>query len=279
MEAVSIARELWARRRLVGLVAILAIVAGLFVTCRISLMPPGLASRSYDVGVATSRMLVDTPSSQVVAVSPKGSETLGARASLISALMTDGAVKADIARRVRLPVKHLIATAESGGTAQGDNPAPKLGPRSHVLTTRVLTNTVGEQLPIIEIEAQAPDIASATALVLGAVTSLQQSLDQRAASEGVPQARRLRVTALGPPEVRDATRGTRKVLGVAAALFVFAAGCAALVMLFSFARGWREAEASESGFLRARGAADLRSGPLVVLPGRDESPPQQLRSS
>ena len=45
----------------------------------------------YLVGVATTRVLIDTPSSQVVDVSPKGSDTLGVRANLIASLMVDGA--------------------------------------------------------------------------------------------------------------------------------------------------------------------------------------------
>ena len=39
---------------------------------RISLAPPKLESRQYHVGVASARVLVDTPDSQVVDLNPEG---------------------------------------------------------------------------------------------------------------------------------------------------------------------------------------------------------------
>jgi hypothetical protein len=271
MEAVSILRELWRRRPIVGVVVILAVLGGLMVAFRVSLMPPALQSRSYDVGLATARMLVDTPNSQVIAVSPKGSELLGARASLLSTLMTEGRVKADIARRVGLRPKELIATAESGAGSAEAAPVRKPGPDARVLTTRVLTNNVGEQLPIIEVEAQGPDTEAAARLANAAVNSLRESLDSRAASENVADARRLRVTALGPPEVREAGRGPRALLGLVAALFLFAAGCGLTLLLASLARGWREADAAESNVAwPVNDATGIRRSPLLLLPGRED---------
>lgn len=248
MEAAIYLRELSRRRALVGLVAILAVLVGVMIAFRVSVLPPKLESRSYDVGVATARMLVDTPASVVVDVSPKGSETLGTRASLLSTLMTEGAVKADIAERVGVPPKQLSATAEFGPESGEAPSAPKPGPGAHVLTTRVLTNTVGEQLPIIELEAQAPDAKAAVALADAAVASLSESLDSKAASEDVKEARRLRVSPLGPPKVQEAGRGPRPVLGLAASVFVFVAGCGLILLFLAFARSWRQAAASEQGF-------------------------------
>ena len=280
MDTVNIARELWGRRRMVGVVAIVAIVCGLLVSFRVSVMPPKLESRSYDVGIATARMLVDTPNSQVVAVSQKGSETLGTRASLLSNLMTEGEVKADIARRVNLRPKQLVTTSEADVGSAEAAPPRKPGRNAQVLTTRVLTNTVGEQLPIIEVEAQARDTQHAAALARAAVASLTTSLDRRAASEAVVPKKRLRVTPLGPPEVQEAGRGTRPLLGFALALFLFGAGCGLVLLLSSFARGWREAEASESRFPRPYATPELKAGtPLLLLPGREEEPRSEARSS
>ena len=90
MDPATIRYELTRRRRLVGAVLVLAIVVGVLVTNKVSLSPPGLESRQETVGVASTRVLVDTPGSQVVNVNPKGSETLGERASLLASLMVDG---------------------------------------------------------------------------------------------------------------------------------------------------------------------------------------------
>ena len=60
---------------------------------RISLAPPKLESRQYHVGVASARVLVDTPDSQVVDLNPKGADALSSRASLLANLMASSPVK------------------------------------------------------------------------------------------------------------------------------------------------------------------------------------------
>ena len=245
MDIVTILRELWRRRILVGLVAVAAVAVGILVAYRFSPLPPKLESRSYDVAVATARMFVDTPDSQVVDVSPKGSETLGMRAGLLSTLMVEGSVKEAIAKRVGMPPSRLITTAESAPGSEGGPPLPKPGPDDYVVSTRVVLNTVQEQLPIIEIEAQAPKAAAAAALANATVSGLSDYLDSKAASEQVADGRRLRVSGLGPAQVVEVHRGPQRSVVLVVALLAFVAGCALIVIVPRVARGWREAEASE----------------------------------
>ena len=75
-------------------------------------------SQSYDVGVATAQVLVDTPQSQVVgdssSISPGGSQTLGTlgtQANLLADLMVEGTIKADIAQRAGLSPPSWLASA------------------------------------------------------------------------------------------------------------------------------------------------------------------------
>ena len=98
MEAITILRELWRLRYLVFLGAILALAIALMTAYRISLAPPKLESRQYHVGVASARVLVDTPDSQVVDLNPKGADALSSRASLLANLMASSPVKTIIAR-------------------------------------------------------------------------------------------------------------------------------------------------------------------------------------
>ena len=104
-------RTLWRRRTLVALVAVFAVGVGYLLAFEASFPPK---SRSYTVGQARARILVDTPDSQVVEVAPKGTETLGTRASLLANLMVEGEVKASIAARAGLPPKRLIAFSQVG---------------------------------------------------------------------------------------------------------------------------------------------------------------------
>src|SRR4051795_13317546 len=109
VDSVTILRELWRVRLLVAGVALFAVLAGFVVLFKV----PSFQSRRSEVGVATARILVDTPNSQVVEVAPKGSDTLGVRANLLASLMVDGVVKEAIARRAGLPPKRLIGITEA----------------------------------------------------------------------------------------------------------------------------------------------------------------------
>jgi hypothetical protein len=243
MESVTILRKLWRRRLAVCLVALAAILTGLLLSFRLGLPPE---SRRYDVGIATARVLVDTPQSQVIKVDPKGSETLGLRANVLANLMVEGKAKAAIAKRAGLEPRRIVAIAESELEQQMVPAKARRNPDVNLMKTRVVTDLDGERLPIIEIEVQAPDAARATALANASVTGLTDYLNARAAAdEEVDARRRLRVSGLGTAQATVSTRGPSPVVTLAAAIFVFLAGCAAILLVSALARGWREAEASE----------------------------------
>jgi hypothetical protein len=239
MDTVTILRDLWRHRFLVVAVYLVALLVGMSVIYKI----PSFESRNYQVGVATARILVDTPSSQVVEVAPKGSDTLGVRANLLASLMVDGVVKQAIARRAGLAPNKLI-----GVTDAATEPAPvsaPAGPGAFVLTTKVLTNNSGDQLPIIELDAQAPDRAAAARLASATIAGLRDYLDSRAALQQVPDADRLQVTGLGAPQATTEVRGPAKALAIAAVILVFALGCALILGVLALVRGWRAAAARE----------------------------------
>ena len=227
MELVTILRELWHRRTIVALVALVSLIVGAAVAFRL----PSLESRKYEVGIATARILVDTPKSQVVEVAPQGSDTLGVRANLIASLMADGVVKDAIAKRAGLKLDELEGVAENTAGTSG---AAAVEPTAftaddHVLTTRVIQTPDGDRLPIIDIETQAPDTAGAAKLANAAVAGLRDYLDSRAASEEVTAAKRLRFTSLGPARAAEFVRGPGIPMAIGAALFVFVGGCAIML--------------------------------------------------
>jgi capsular polysaccharide biosynthesis protein len=250
MEAVTILRELWRRRVLVLLVAFAAALVGFLLAYRVGLPPE---PRKYEVGLATARVLVDTPQSQVVKVDPKGSDTLGLRAAVLANLMVEGEAKDAIARRAGLKPKKLKAVSASATTVgeSGSEPQPVStafpdDPDVHMIRTRVITNPDGEQLPIIETDVQAPDAASATKLANATITGLTDYLDKRAAADkDVDEGRRLRVSGLGSAQATIAARGPGRAVAAAAAIVIFLAGCAIILLVSALARSWRAAEVSE----------------------------------
>src|SRR5690242_4036312 len=169
MDTVTILRRLWRFRLLVAASAMLAVIAGVLVVARYS-APLKLESRKYEVGVATARILVDTPASQVVDVAPKGSDSLGVRATLLSNLMVDGVVKSVIAKRAGIPEAKLYGIADS---ADGASPGDKPDPRGYSLATTVLVTTKGDSLPIIQLTATGPDARGAEKLANASIDGLR----------------------------------------------------------------------------------------------------------
>jgi|1186.fasta_scaffold41030_2 hypothetical protein len=228
MDTVTILRRLWRFRLLVASAALFAIVVGCLVVYRYS-APLKLESRKYVVGVATARILVDTPASQVVDVAPKGSDQLGGRATLLANLMVDGEIKSAIAKKAGLAPNKLFS--QSDAAPVDGAPAKPANPRGYALGTKVLTTNGGDALPIIEVDAQGPDAASAQRLANAAVAGLREYLDSKAAVEQVPDAQRLRISGLSQAEGHLAVRGPRLLIGVVVAIFLFGFSCIAILLI------------------------------------------------
>jgi hypothetical protein len=242
MDTVTILRDLWRLRLVVVAVSLLAVLVGTAMVYKIS-FPPKFESRKYEVGLATARILVDTPSSQVVEVAPKGSESLGVRASLLASLMVDGVVEEAIAKRAGLAPNKLVGVTETATEPAPVSKAPS--PRASVLTTRVVTNTGGDQLPIIEIEAQAPTQEGATRLAAAATSGLRDYLNSKAALQRVPNADRLQVTGLGAPVASRVGRGPSNTIAFVVVIFTFLLGCAGMLAALALVRAWRAASVRE----------------------------------
>src|SRR4051794_34884781 len=99
MGAVALLRELWHRRLLVAVVALVAVLAATLMAYHVG--PSGVSSRQHHVGIASTAALVDTPSSQAVDLGGKESAdgaTLPGRATLLASLLTSAPLKDEIAR-------------------------------------------------------------------------------------------------------------------------------------------------------------------------------------
>lgn len=242
MEFVTNLRDLWRRRGLVAIVALLAIAIGWMLAYHAKFPPE---RRSYNVGVATASVLVDTPRSQVVEIAPKGSDMLGARANVLANLMVDGEIENVIARRVGLPADKIIARTEAAAAAEPETP---LTAKSYAYRTSVARTSDMNELPIIKVQTQAPDVARAIELANAAVAGLSEYLDSKAEAETVSETRRLRVRALGTAQGQVAARGPGRLMALAVAIVVFVVGCAIILVLSALVRGWRTSAALEDDF-------------------------------
>jgi hypothetical protein len=257
MDTVKKLQDLWGLRRYVAGVCVLALLAGMLVTYHMSFPPK---SRSYDVGVATAQVLVDTPRSQVVgassAVTPQGGQALGrlgTQANLLADLMVVGTIKADIAQRAGLTPNRLIGISaavtvpSASGSALGPSSVSvPSGPKVFALTTQILTDNGGTTtLPIIEIDAYAPDRDQAVRLASAAVTGLQAFVSSKAADQRIPNADRLSIVSLGVSQATSQTRGPSPLIGIVVALGVLLLGCVSILWILAVIRRWRRASERE----------------------------------
>lgn len=262
MSTVSILRRLWRHRILVAVALVLAILAGTAVVYQL----PSLHSRKYDVGIVTAHILVDTPNSQIVQVSPRGTATLGEQTLLLASLMVDGTIKSAIAQKAGLPPSRLVGVNAAVTEPGASGPAPIVPPsgrKANVITTQVMTDSAGNNLPIIALQAQAPTSGAAEKLANATLSALRDYLSSRAAAERVSQTNRLQVGELGLNQATTQAMGPSNSLAVIVFVLVFAVECGLIIGIPSLRRAWRAAGQREHE------AAEERHAEQAAVPAAD----------
>jgi hypothetical protein len=252
MELAAILRELWRWRILVALGAALAVLAAIAVTYSITLSPPGLHARSYELGTASTRALIDTPNSQVVDLGSGETNTpanvdigaLGTRAKLLVNLMAGDALRHAIAERADIRPGELIVFAPSPASAS----APRVAaPEPSADTTRqhMLVLEADGELPIISVDARAPSAEQAQKLAAAAVPALSEHLARVAKEQGVPDVQQLVVQQLDPPHGTTVSGGPKRLTAMLVFVVVLAFACLAILAVSSVVRGWQQVIAAE----------------------------------
>ena len=262
MDTVTILRRLWRFRLFVALIALVAIFVGVFISYEI----PSMKSRKYTVAVGSARILVDTPASQVVDLSPEGSDSVGARAALLANLMVDGEIKDAIARDAGLRPNQLIGINQDAGLpAEEDAGTPPRG--AFVLSPEVTMISNNEWLPIIQVNTQAPNLDEAEKLANAAVHGLTRYLDSKAATEAIPNAKRLKVSGLGAATARAQTRGPSMALSLGVSIVLLLMGCALLIGISELVRALRAGpQAPEAEPVAPPRAAEPSPQPVAPAP-------------
>jgi hypothetical protein len=220
MELVGILRSLWERRLLVGLGVLVALAVGMLASRQAS-----PASVSWD---ASSRLLVDTPDSQLVRPNPKASETVAIRASLLADLAAREDVAAAIAREAGVRSDQL---AVMGPATEALTPVPtplvtQAAAVSSAAAPYVVVVTADSELPIISVRANAPDAEHARSLVEAVASGLRSLIAARDGGDGFS------VELLTPPQAEPLVAASRAPLFAAAgALATLGVWCIAVMLL------------------------------------------------
>ena len=165
MELVDLARALWRRRILVaiGLLATLALAGKALTKPR----PPASA-------MAWTRVIIDTPKSQLVTPAPDGMDTLIWRAHLLADLMTSQESTDAIARAAGFDPKDVRVQEPLLYTSTVPTPLPVAAQKSasSVREPYEVTLQYAWNLPVIEISTGAPDKAAAVKLAKAVTETL-----------------------------------------------------------------------------------------------------------
>jgi len=241
------------RRHWFGLTigVLLAAAAAVLVMYRVTPgVPPGLEGRGQSTGFASAEILVDTAVSQVAYLgddkSPYGTASdlraLVPRAHLLASLMATSPFDKQIASAAGVKPGSLTVFAPTGFDPSM-NPAARVtrSPESSLLNV-----AIGGALPIIVLNVQAPDEATARRIVEAATSRLREHVSRTASARGVPQSERLTVELTGEVSSVTVTVRPRRVVAVAVFLACLSLVCLVVVGMPRLLAHWRQHESLEA---------------------------------
>ena len=245
MQFFAILNELWRRRIAVGIALLVSIIVGMSVAYQIKPgLPPTFKSRQHLVGVASARVLVNTPSSIVADLNPNGGGSLATHAQLLGNLLSSDQVRSAVAKSAGIPLASLVVEPLSvGGVIQ--TPLATTTPMPVGAST--LSVNADPLLPLITINAQAPDARRAAALANAAVSALQSYIESVAAAQNIPTSHRPVVTSLGPAQGINSAQGPLAIYGVLAMIVLFGLSCYLILVVTGARRRLRELRLSRDG--------------------------------
>jgi hypothetical protein len=175
VELVAVLRLLWRRRIAVvaGFVASLAVG----VTLGKSPTPPS--------GIAQTRVVIDTQTSQLVTGNPKGADSLPWRATVLGMLMPTDDSRRRIAAEMHIPLNELAVTdlELTLASVPASLPAAALKASSATTEPYVVDVHTDDVVPIISIDTTAPTRADAARLAEAAVHAVQYGAPAQSTEE------------------------------------------------------------------------------------------------
>lgn len=240
MELALVLRELWGRKRLLGLGFLIAVVAATMSVYRLDGLT--LKPRSLTYSAGSTQVLVDQ-SSTVLGNSSQIFDGPDARATVFANFMTSPAVLAVIGQKAGIPGDQIYAAGPVNPNVPRVVQEPTAGERNVELTGETdpyqLTLNADPDLPIIDVYSQAPTTNQAIALANGAVTGLNQYLTNLENADNIRSSNRVILHQLGPATGGVVNGGIRKSLAGGVFFAVFVLWCILILVGTRFRENWR----------------------------------------
>ena len=227
MEVLAVLRVLWGRRLLILLGGVLSVAIAV-----------GLgASPVPDRGLASTRVAVDTPRSQLVTDAPLGADSLPWRATLLATGLAAPPKRQQMASEAGIATKELGVVELELAAPPVPASLPRAAVRAAAVTTEpyVLAVRTDGVLPVVEIETYAPDRKRAARLAQAAVHALQSG----ASPQDTAERQGLSIERVTPLETHVMAGGSGRAKMAAIAVVLFGLWCAAFTVIPVLRSAWR----------------------------------------
>lgn len=253
MDLVRTLRGLWTLRRWLPLGLLLASVAALSTAYSIGVNPPSLEKKTFEIGAASTRVLVDSRRSAVVDLHQVGADfsPLASRAEVLANLMTSTPAKRIIGRRAHIGPSLIEAIAPS----TTNQPQATQQPRAEERGTGLVAETRGyrvvfaasSELPILTIFTQAPSAVEAVRLANASASAVKVYVHDVTVRQKIPQARGIVVSQLGGANGGLVNPGIDRKLAFLAFFTALVAYALGVLVVSGLVNGWRAELRAESG--------------------------------
>ena len=228
MELVAILRLLLRRPVLTAIGAVAAIAVGVWAG----------SGETTKTGTASARLVLDTAKSQLIHQAPTGADTLLWRTVMLADLTASRPVMDRIASEAGVAASKLVVVHPelSVPVIPATLPSRAAAVASVIREEYVLTVRFDEFLPIISLEAEAPDRRAAVRLVEAAGDALE---DTGMPARVTPLIQGLSVESVGPVRSEAIIDKPQPLLGVAIAIVVFVVWSAGVALIPRVRSAWR----------------------------------------
>jgi hypothetical protein len=220
MELLALLRWLWRHPVPVAL--------GVVVAAIIAYMSVQGASRTF--GVATQRLVLDTPKSQLLKADPEGVDTLDWRAALLSEMTATGSVEERIAREMGAPARSIAVISMNLTDPEVESPLTTAAQKAEAEAGEPYLVAVGvdERLPLISVATRAPDRPTAVRLAKAATDALMAAAS---APSDTVATQGLVVETIGRPRTKVVVDGPHRLVAVVIFAVLLALWCVGIALV------------------------------------------------
>ena len=230
MDLAQILGQLWRRRFLVALSALVAVLVGMSVAYTPSLSPAGFHKRSLELGTAATTLVIDTQRSAALDIA--GSlDSLAMRGMTTASLAASDPVLTSLARRMHVPPGAIVSDPGLVGKSGQQSALQRSSAVVSDQPVYRLSVTAVPQQPLLSVATQAPTAKKALQMANAAGQALRDYMVKQQDLQGVPRGSRVTIRQLGAARGGVINSGANPAAAVLGGLATFVALC--LLILFT----------------------------------------------